>query len=262
MESNLEEKSLEQAVEMSQSEEWKKKGNDCFGNKEYSKAIEHYSEGLKIDPNNAVLYSNRSACYAALKQWQKALEDAVLSVSKDPKFIKGYLRLSTAQAELQFFDDAETTLKAAQSLEPENDLIGRQLKSLKTKKAAASAAAKAKKGPKKLDENQMKELMELQDQINTYNKDLRAVKLRLGSLQREARVNSVTGNHIQTLENSTPMYRSVGKAFVLTPKDRIEERLEKEISENTKTQRDLTDRQEFLERRIASATQNIQDIYG
>jgi hypothetical protein len=48
----------------------------------------------------------------------------------------------------------------------------------------------------------------------------------------------------------------------LTPKTQIEDRLEKEITENTKTQRDLTDRQEFLERRIVSATQNIQDIYA
>lgn len=120
-----------------------RKGNDCFGNKDYNKAIEYYSEGLKVDANNAVLYSNRrsvfpesgllfrfidivvhlqptSACYAALKQWQKAYEDAVMSVSKDPKFIKGYLRLSTAQTELQLFDDAETTLKAALSIEPGN----------------------------------------------------------------------------------------------------------------------------------------------
>jgi len=64
-----------------------------------------------------------SACYAALKQWQKAYEDAVMSVSKDPKFIKGYLRLSTAQTELQLFDDAETTLKAALSIEPGKILL-------------------------------------------------------------------------------------------------------------------------------------------
>lgn len=36
-----------------------RKGNDCFGNKDYSNAIEHYTEGLKVDPNNAVLFSNR-----------------------------------------------------------------------------------------------------------------------------------------------------------------------------------------------------------
>lgn len=36
-----------------------RKGNDCFGNKDYNKAIEYYTEGLKVDPNNAVLFSNR-----------------------------------------------------------------------------------------------------------------------------------------------------------------------------------------------------------
>ncbi len=38
---------------------FRRKGNDCFGNKDYTKAIEFYSEGLKVDPNNAVLFSNR-----------------------------------------------------------------------------------------------------------------------------------------------------------------------------------------------------------
>jgi tetratricopeptide (TPR) repeat protein len=55
-----------------------------------------------------------------LKNWQKAYEDALICISKDPKFIKGYYRLSSAQLEMQLFDDAETTLKAALSLEPGN----------------------------------------------------------------------------------------------------------------------------------------------
>lgn len=59
-----------------------------------------------------------SACYSALKNWQKSFEDALVCVSKDSKFIKGYYRLSTAQTELGMFDDAETTLKAALALEP------------------------------------------------------------------------------------------------------------------------------------------------
>jgi hypothetical protein len=61
-----------------------------------------------------------SACYASLKKWQSSLEDALVSVSKDPKFIKGYYRLSSAQAEMQLFDDAEATLKAALTIEPGN----------------------------------------------------------------------------------------------------------------------------------------------
>jgi stress-induced-phosphoprotein 1 len=61
-----------------------------------------------------------SACYASLKNWDRAYDDAVMSVSKDPKFIKGYLRLSAAQLELQRFEDAEMTLKAALAMEPGN----------------------------------------------------------------------------------------------------------------------------------------------
>ncbi len=104
-----------------------------------------------------------SACHASLKDWQKSLEDALLSVSKDPKYIKGYYRLSSAQAELQLFDDAETTLRAALTMEPENEVIMRQIKALKAKKtAAANAAAAAKRGNyKKLDEAQMKEVLSL-----------------------------------------------------------------------------------------------------
>ena len=59
-----------------------------------------------------------SACHAALKNWQGAYEDALASISKDPKFIKGYYRLASAQTEMQKFDDAETTLRAALTLEP------------------------------------------------------------------------------------------------------------------------------------------------
>jgi prefoldin subunit 1 len=102
--------------------------------------------------------------------------------------------------------------------------------------------------------------MELQEQSNTYNRDLRTVKLRIGALQREARVNAVTTNHIQSLEPDVPLYRSVGKAFVYAPRGEIEERLEKEIAEITKSTRDLTDREEYLTRRINSNNTNMQDL--
>lgn len=102
--------------------------------------------------------------------------------------------------------------------------------------------------------------MELQEQNNVYNRDLRAVKSRISSLQRESRVNAVTNNHLQTLTEDVSLYRSVGKAFVYSTKQDIENRLESEITEITRAQRDLADREEYLERRIASNTANIQDL--
>ena len=54
----------------------KKKGNDLFVEKKYDEAIEAYSKAITCDPTNAVLYSNRSACWSAKNEWQKAYDDA------------------------------------------------------------------------------------------------------------------------------------------------------------------------------------------
>jgi prefoldin subunit 1 len=73
-------------------------------------------------------------------------------------------------------------------------------------------------------------------------------------------MNAVTANHVQTLDSAVPLYRSVGKAFVAVSRDVLEKRLEDEIGEITKATRDLSNREEYLERRIQSNTANIQDM--
>ena len=49
------------------------------------------------------------------------MEDAALCISKDPKFIKGYFRLATAQIELNLLDDAEASIKVGESLDVGKD---------------------------------------------------------------------------------------------------------------------------------------------
>ena len=48
-------------------EELKAKGNAAFSSKNYDEAIDFFTQGIAIDPNNHVLFSNRSACYAGKK---------------------------------------------------------------------------------------------------------------------------------------------------------------------------------------------------
>lgn len=43
-----------------------KKGNAAFAAGNHEEAIEHFSEGIKVDPGNHVLYSNRSASLVRL----------------------------------------------------------------------------------------------------------------------------------------------------------------------------------------------------
>ncbi len=80
--------------------------------------------------------------------------------------------------------------------------------------------------------------------------------------QRDTRSNQITRGHLDSYAEEVPLYRAVGKAFLLTPKSKIEDRLETELQTLTKNQRDLLDRKEYLERRIQSNTQNIRDLTG
>lgn len=54
----------------------KDQGNKAFQAKDYDKAIDLFTQAIKLDPSNHVLYSNRSAAHAGKKEWQAALEDA------------------------------------------------------------------------------------------------------------------------------------------------------------------------------------------
>lgn len=238
----------------------KKLGNDAFSAKNYDEAIKHYSEAIKLDPENPVYYSNRSACYASKKDWKASMDDAAQCVSKGANFIKGYYRLATAQTELHMYDDAINTLNMAMSKEPENELLTKQLKTVRTKKAAA--LAKAKRPQKALDESQRKEMSECQEQGTKLMRDLRQVSGRLGTCQREMRANQVTRQQINELADGVTTYRSVGKAFFLSPRTDIETRLTAEFETLSKNQADLSDRKVYLERRIEENTQHMKDVMG
>jgi len=155
-------------------------------------------------------------------------------------------------------------LNSALKIEPDNELVIKQLKSIKSKRISlqASSALKEsqKKGQKKLSNEQIKEAMELQDQINSYSRDLRSVQSRISALQRDSRALAVTESQIQQLSPTIPLYKAVGKAFILTDRPAIESNFEKEMLNITRNQRDLGDRKEYLERRISSSTQNLKDL--
>jgi mitochondrial import receptor subunit TOM70 len=75
---------------MSKNEDYEK-GNEEFKNKNFIKAIEHYTKCISIE-KNPVFYSNRSACYYNLYKPEKALEDALESIKIDASFMRGYQR--------------------------------------------------------------------------------------------------------------------------------------------------------------------------
>jgi len=54
----------------------KEQGNNAFKAQKYLQALELYSQALLLDPQNYILYSNRSAVQIQLKNYELALSDA------------------------------------------------------------------------------------------------------------------------------------------------------------------------------------------
>lgn len=112
-----------------QAEEKKAKGNDFFKVKDYANAIKWYSEAIAIDPTNSAYYSNRSASYAGLGDWEKAAEDGQNCISCDKTFIKGYFRHATALENMKNYKKAAETLTMGLAVDPRNkDLVTHKAK--------------------------------------------------------------------------------------------------------------------------------------
>lgn len=101
----------------------KEKGNKALQENKFDDAVKFYSEAIKLDDKNHILYSNRSAAYASAGKYQSALEDAEKTVSLKPDWAKGYSRKGSALAYLGRLDESIEAYKKGLMLDPTNAQI-------------------------------------------------------------------------------------------------------------------------------------------
>lgn len=112
-----------------EAEALKAKGNDFFKVKDYKNAIEWYSKAIDVDSNAEAYYSNRSASYAGLGDWEHAAEDGASCIRVNKKFIKGYFRAVTGLENLKNYKKASETLTMGLAVEPRNkDLLAMKVR--------------------------------------------------------------------------------------------------------------------------------------
>lgn len=90
---------------------WKAKGNEFMKSRQYDKAVECYSNGIKLDENNHILYSNRSAAYLAAGKVDEAYDDGVKCIALNPTWAKGYCRKGAAEQARMELEEAASTYK-------------------------------------------------------------------------------------------------------------------------------------------------------
>jgi small glutamine-rich tetratricopeptide repeat-containing protein alpha len=81
-----------------QAEKNKQAGNALMTSKRYDKAVDAYTEAIRLDPSNPVYYSNRAAAHSSKGDHLSAVADAEKAISVDPKFVRGYSRLGCLAA--------------------------------------------------------------------------------------------------------------------------------------------------------------------
>lgn len=108
-------------------------GNEAFKKKDYGKAIEHYSKSIELESNNPVLYSNRSAAYYFLNNFQLSAKDAQKSIELDQNFIKGYFRFAMALIKLKDFQSSISVLEKGLEIDRDNQSLKDTLKEAKEK---------------------------------------------------------------------------------------------------------------------------------
>ncbi|GBC52591.2 hypothetical protein GLOIN_2v1781397 [Rhizophagus irregularis DAOM 181602=DAOM 197198] len=65
-------------------DEFRRHGNDYFASKNYTAAIDEYSNGIKLKPQNVTLFANRAEAYLQLFQFHNARNDAEVVLKYDP----------------------------------------------------------------------------------------------------------------------------------------------------------------------------------
>ncbi|CAH0556104.1 unnamed protein product [Brassicogethes aeneus] len=118
----------------------KDKGNAALAENKLDEAINFYSEAIKLDGNNAVLYSNRSAAYAKALKYDLALQDAEKCVEIKPDWSKAFSRKGTALAYLGRLDEAIETYEKGLQIDPSNAQLNEGLREVRVQKARATSS--------------------------------------------------------------------------------------------------------------------------
>ncbi|XP_051489311.1 mitochondrial import receptor subunit TOM34 [Apus apus] len=107
----------------------KEEGNELVKKGNHKKAIQKYTESLKLNQECAA-YTNRALCYLTLKQYREAVQDCTEALGLDPKNVKALYRRAQALKELKDYKSSIADIESLLKIEPKNTAALRLLQEL------------------------------------------------------------------------------------------------------------------------------------
>ncbi|KAK1760582.1 mitochondrial outer membrane 72K protein [Echria macrotheca] len=117
----------------------KEAGNVAYNAKNFDEAIKLYSKAIICKPD-PVYYSNRAACYNAMGQWEKVVEDTTAALNREPLYVKALNRRANAYDHLDMYSEALLDYTASCIIEDfRNETSARSVETLLKKYAESKA---------------------------------------------------------------------------------------------------------------------------
>lgn len=138
----------------------------------------------------------------------------------------------------------------------------RRAESLAKSASAAAGEPGAGGAMNVMDSSVSKEVADLQQQLVSTSKEYHQVRANISYQQRERKSNEITKREMEKLPASSDSktYMCVGKMYMLTSRDDVMSQLDDSITKCTKEEEDLSGKLSYLERRMNSQKQNIQEL--
>ncbi|TEY34085.1 hypothetical protein BOTCAL_0651g00030 [Botryotinia calthae] len=126
-------------------------GNTAYGAIDYPRAIDLYGKAILCKPD-PIFYSNRAACYNALGEFEKVIEDTTAAINLDSGYVKALNRRANAYEHTEKFSEALLDFTASCIIdgfrnEQSAQSVERLLKKVAESKAKVILEAKDKKLP-------------------------------------------------------------------------------------------------------------------